>query len=60
VFEGVAVSTPVYRRDDLHAGVRFSGPVVIDQFDSTTLVPPGVAAEVDAWLNIILHVGGAS
>ena len=59
-FDGVAVSTPVYRRDDLAAGVRFTGPVVIDQLDSTTLVPPGVTAEVDAWLNIILHIGGAS
>ena len=59
-FDGVAQSTPVYRRDDLQAGVRFTGPVVIDQLDSTTLVPPGVAAEVDAWLNIIIHVGGAS
>ena len=59
-FDGAAVSTPVYRRDDLHAGVRFTGPVVIDQLDSTTLVPPGVEAEVDAWLNIVLHVGGAA
>jgi N-methylhydantoinase A len=59
-FEGAAVSTPVYRRDDLQAGVRFTGPVVIDQLDSTTLVPPGVEAEVDAWLNIILHVGGTA
>ena len=25
-FDGVAVSTPVYRRDDLAAGVRFTGP----------------------------------
>jgi N-methylhydantoinase A len=59
-FDGVAISTPVYRREDLAAGVRFTGPVVIDQLDSTTLVPPGVEAEVDGWLNIILHVGGAS
>jgi N-methylhydantoinase A len=59
-FDGVAISTPVYRREDLAAGVRFTGPVVIDQLDSTTLVPPGVDAEVDGWLNIILHVGGAS
>ncbi|MEA2179169.1 MAG: N-methylhydantoinase [Solirubrobacteraceae bacterium] len=59
-FDGVSVSTPVYRRDDLAAGVRFTGPVVIDQLDSTTLVPPGVEAEVDAWLNIILHIGGAN
>ena len=40
--------TPVYERDALPPGVRFSGPAVIDQLDTTTLVPPGVDAEVDA------------
>jgi N-methylhydantoinase A len=30
---------------------------VIDQLDSTTLVPPGVRAEVDEWLNIRIHLG---
>ena len=34
---------------DLPAGVRFEGPAVIDQLDTTTLVPPGVKAEVDEW-----------
>jgi len=60
VFDGVGVATPVYRREALPAGARFDGPAVIDQLDSTTLVPPGVAVEVDGWLNLILHVGGAA
>ena len=38
------------------AGVRFKGPAVIDQLDTTTLVPPGVQAEVDEYLNIRLEV----
>jgi N-methylhydantoinase A len=29
---------------------------VIEQLDSTTLVPPGVRAEVDQWLNIRIHI----
>jgi len=29
---------------------------VIDQLDTTTLVPPGVKAEVDEWLNIRMEV----
>ncbi len=58
-FEGGApVETPVYRRDDLKAGTRFAGPAIIEQLDSTTAVPPGVAAEVDRFLNIIMRVGG--
>ena len=49
-------TTPVYARDDLPAGARFEGPAVIDQLDSTTLVPPGVKAEVDEWLNIRMQI----
>ncbi len=52
---GRAVDTPVYVRSDLPAGTALAGPAVIDQLDSTTLVPPGWRAEVDEWLNIRLH-----
>ncbi len=40
-------NTPVYARDDLRAGMTFSGPAVIEQLDTTTLIPPGVNSEVD-------------
>jgi N-methylhydantoinase A len=52
---GAAVETPLYVRSGLPAGSRLSGPAVIDQLDSTTLVPPGWRAEVDEWLNIRMH-----
>jgi N-methylhydantoinase A len=39
--------TPVYARDDLRAGMSFSGPAIIEQLDTTTLIPPGVGAIVD-------------
>jgi N-methylhydantoinase A len=55
-FDGEAVRTPVYERSELPAGVSFEGPAVIDQLDTTTLVPPGVHAEVDEWLNIRMEV----
>src|SRR4051812_49201252 len=48
-FDAEAVDTPAYAREDLPGGVRFEGPAVIDQLDTTTLVPPGVEAEVDEW-----------
>jgi N-methylhydantoinase A len=57
---GDRVDAQVYARDDLPAGTRITGPALIDQLDSTTLVPPDVVAEVDEWLNIRMHVGGAS
>ena len=48
--------TPVYNRDDLSAGSSIEGPAIIDQLDSTTVVPPGVPAEVDVWLNIRMRI----
>jgi N-methylhydantoinase A len=54
------VETPIYWRDDLDAGTRIVGPAVIEQLDSTTVVPPGIPAEVDPWMNIRLYVSQAS
>jgi N-methylhydantoinase A len=51
-----AVESPVYRRADLPAGASFFGPAVIEQLDSTVLVPPGVRTEVDEWLNIRMAI----
>lgn len=48
------VSTPVYARDDLPEGVSLKGPVLITQFDSTTLVPPAWTVRVDAAMNMIM------
>jgi N-methylhydantoinase A len=53
---GEAVEAPVYRRADLPAGASFDGPAVVEQLDSTVLVPPDVRAEVDEWLNIRMEV----
>jgi N-methylhydantoinase A len=54
------VETPIYRHEDLPAGAAMEGPLVIEQLDSTVLVPPGTRAETGAWLNIIIHLGEAS
>jgi N-methylhydantoinase A len=53
------VDTPVYRRDDLPAGAAFDGPAVVEQLDSTVLVPPGVRAEVDEYRNIRMTIEAA-
>ena len=55
-FDGEGTDTPVYERNELPAGASFEGPAVIDQLDTTTLVPPGVKAEVDEYLNIVMEV----
>ncbi|TFD02753.1 MULTISPECIES: hydantoinase/oxoprolinase family protein [unclassified Cryobacterium] len=50
------VDTPVFDRDDMPAGAMFSGPAVIDQFDSTTVIPPNTTAVIDEWMNILIHL----
>jgi N-methylhydantoinase A len=50
------VDTPVYDRTKLGAGTTFQGPAIIDQLDSTTVVPPRTTAEIDEWLNIRIHL----
>jgi N-methylhydantoinase A len=54
--ENDRIETPVYERGALPAGARFTGPALVDQLDSTVLVPPGVECEVDEWLNIRMAI----
>ena len=51
-----AIMTPIYDRDALHAGAVVEGPAIIEQLDSTVLVPPGLKAEVDPWHTIVMHI----
>ncbi|PKW16986.1 hydantoinase/oxoprolinase family protein [Saccharopolyspora spinosa] len=56
-FEGTGwVDTPVHDRAALPAGCRLTGPAVIEQLDSTTVVPPDARVEIDEWLNIRIHL----
>ncbi len=53
---GDYVPTPIYDREALKAGNRFAGPAIVEQMDTTTVVPPGMTARVDAYHNLILEV----
>lgn len=45
---------PVYARDDLSVGHRLTGPAIITEYSSTTLIPPRFKVEVDPWLNLVI------
>jgi N-methylhydantoinase A len=47
--------TPVRRRSDLHASQE--GPCIIEEYDATCVIPPGVRATLDTYGNIILERG---
>ena len=55
-----AVPTPFYDRDELRAGQTLAGPAVIEQYDSTTVVPPGLTAEIDRYGNIVIDCTGVA
>ena len=46
--------TPFYERELLLAGDRIDGPAIVEQYDTTTVIPPGLAAEIDAHGNIVV------
>jgi len=54
-FGGEWLPTKIYDRSKLLPGNRLEGPAVITEFDSTTVVLAGYAAEVDRYLNLIIN-----
>jgi N-methylhydantoinase A/oxoprolinase/acetone carboxylase beta subunit len=53
------IPSALYERERLTSGNIVVGPAIIVQLDSTTVVPPGWAASVDAWLNLVVERSGA-
>ena len=43
----------VYQRHSLKTGDRLEGPVIVEQYDTTTYVPHGFVVSVDSWLNLV-------
>jgi N-methylhydantoinase A len=51
------VDTPVYDRYRLWAGLTLTGPAIVEERESTTVLSPGATATVDAYANLIVTVG---
>ena len=52
---GAFVPTAIYERARLPRGARLDGPAIVEQGDTTTVIPPGVTALVDAAGNLRLR-----
>lgn len=52
---GGFTSAALYNRDLLRPGNIIHGPAIIDQMDTTTVVPTGMAVTVDSYLNLLLE-----
>lgn len=55
-FEGACVDTAIYARHTMRPGMCVTGPAIIEQLDSTTVVLPGCDAVLDEYNNIVIHV----
>lgn len=51
---GAYRDTPVYDRDALSSGLQLPGPLIINDHESTIVVPPGWYAEVDSSYTVVL------
>ena len=49
--------TPVYDRDRLAAGVTLTGPCIVEEATSTTIVRRGQTLTVDRWGNLVVGMG---
>ncbi len=52
---GAWIDTPLYRRTDLLPGMRLSGPAIVEQTDTTTVVEPDMRIKVDGFGNLVVE-----
>lgn len=54
LFEGQAdyVSTNIYQRSEIEPGCTIQGPAIIEEMDSTTIIPPDWMAYTDEYFNL--------
>jgi N-methylhydantoinase A len=49
------LEVPVYARETLLPGIQFAGPAIVQQTDSTLLVPPGKRLRADPYANLLVE-----
>ena len=59
LFDTERVAAPVYRRPALAAGHELDGPAIVEQLDTTVVIPPGDKGVVDPFGNIVIDIATA-
>ena len=57
---GDFLDTPVYDRDRLGAGVKVQGPAILEERESTIVIPPLSEGVVDTVGSVVVTMGGVS
>ncbi|WP_071393963.1 hydantoinase/oxoprolinase family protein [Bacillus tuaregi] len=55
-FDGEMYATNVYNREQIPVLAEIQGPAIVDQLDTTTVIPPNFSARVDEYRNLIITV----
>jgi N-methylhydantoinase A len=50
------LNTSVFARQDL-TNQKIMGPLIIEEYDATCVIPPGCEASLDDWGNIVIDIG---
>ena len=50
------IDCPIYDRYKLAAGLQIAGPAIVEERESTSVLPPGAVATVDEYANLIVTV----
>jgi N-methylhydantoinase A len=53
------VECAIYDRARLPVGATITGPAIVEEPESTTVLPPGATAEIDRWANLLVKIGDA-
>jgi N-methylhydantoinase A len=54
-FGGETVEVAVYQRERLPGGAAMTGPAIVEEMGSTTVIPPGWTATVGPWGELVLE-----
>jgi len=57
-FHGHWHDTPILDREAMRPGDAFKGPAIVEQLDTTSVIAPGCAVEVDGFGNLIVSLPG--
>jgi N-methylhydantoinase A/oxoprolinase/acetone carboxylase beta subunit len=52
---GQSCACPIYDRDELGAGAKLNGPAILEQYDSTVVIPPRWRATVDPFGTLVME-----
>ncbi|HZC23483.1 MAG TPA: hydantoinase/oxoprolinase family protein, partial [Candidatus Binatia bacterium] len=53
-FDGKALKTKIFSRDELRPGKPYSGPAVVTEYGATTVIPPGKGFHLDKAGNLVI------